>query len=183
PATWPPTTPRRCAPTPSGMLRSSPASRPAGGAPQPICRAPSCSWPRRPLPMSAGPCCRSTGAGWPADPRSTRSHRTRAAGPESAPKEFTVQQRYATHPSQVPGMSTAALRAAYLVPDLFAPSEIRTVLTHHDRVVLGGAVPAGTELPLPGYPEIRSDYFLEHREVGIVNVGGPGTVTADGERY
>jgi len=94
-----------------------------------------------------------------------------------------VQQRYATHPSQVPGMSTAALRAAYLVPDLFAPSEIRTVLTHHDRVVLGGAVPAGTELPLPGYPEIRSDYFLEHREVGIVNVGGPGTVTADGERY
>ena len=94
-----------------------------------------------------------------------------------------MQQRYATHPSQVPGMTTADLRAAYLVPDLFVAGEIRTVLTHHDRVVLGGAVPAGAELSLTGYPEIRSEFFLEHREVGIVNVGGPGTVTADGERY
>lgn len=94
-----------------------------------------------------------------------------------------MQQRYATSPAQVPGMSTSGLRAAYLVDEVFVPGEIRLTYTHHDRIVLGGAVPAGAPLPLPGYPEIRSDYFLEHREAGIVNVGGPGTVTADGEAF
>ena len=92
-----------------------------------------------------------------------------------------MQQRYATNPAQIPGMTTSDLREQFLVPDLFVPGEITVVYTHHDRIVLGGAVPAGTELALTGYPEIRSDYFLEHREVGIVNVGGTGTVTADGE--
>jgi 4-deoxy-L-threo-5-hexosulose-uronate ketol-isomerase len=94
-----------------------------------------------------------------------------------------MEQRYATNPAQIPGMSTAELRATYLVPEPFVPGEITVTYTHHDRIVLGGAVPAGTDLVLPGYPEIRSDYFLEHREVGIVNVGGTGTVAADGEVY
>ncbi|GAA2009608.1 5-dehydro-4-deoxy-D-glucuronate isomerase [Microbacterium ulmi] len=94
-----------------------------------------------------------------------------------------MEQRYATNPAQIPGMTTTQLREQYLVPDLFVAGEITVVYTHHDRIVLGGAVPAGTDLVLPGYPEIRSDFFLEHRELGIVNVGGTGTVTADGEVY
>lgn len=94
-----------------------------------------------------------------------------------------MQQRHATNPAQVPAMTTAQLRDAYLVDEVFVPGEIRLTYTHHDRIVLGGAVPAGAPLPLPGYPEIRSDYFLEHREAGIVNVGGAGTVTADGEAF
>ena len=94
-----------------------------------------------------------------------------------------MEQRYATNPAQIPGMTTDDLRETFLVPELFVPGEIRVTYTHHDRIVLGGAVPAGAELELTGYPEIRSDYFLEHREVGIVNVGGTGTVTADGEVY
>ena len=94
-----------------------------------------------------------------------------------------MEQRYATNPAQIPGMTTEQLRASYLVPELFVAGEITVVYTHHDRIVLGGAVPAGSPLALPGYPEIRSDYFLEHREVGIINVGGTGTVTADGELY
>ena len=80
-------------------------------------------------------------------------------------------------------MTTQQLRDSYLVPEVFAPGEIRLTYTHHDRIVLGGATPAGGVLELGGYPEIRSDYFLEHRELGIVNVGGTGTVTADGEVY
>lgn len=94
-----------------------------------------------------------------------------------------MQQRYATSPAQVPGMSTRDLRETYLVDEVFAPGEIRLTYTHHDRIVLGGVTPGGKPLPLPGYPEIRSDYFLEHREAGVVNVGAPGTVTADGEKY
>ena len=94
-----------------------------------------------------------------------------------------MEQRYATNPDQIPGMTTADLRERYLVPEVFVPGEIRLVYTHHDRIVLGGAVPAGSPLELTGYPEIRSDHFLEHRELGIINVGGTGTVTADGEEY
>jgi len=94
-----------------------------------------------------------------------------------------MEQRYATNPAQIPGMTTDDLRAQYLVPELFVAGEVRVTYTHHDRIVLGGAVPAGTQLVLTGYPEIRSEYFLEHREVGIVNVGGAGTVTADGEVF
>lgn len=91
-----------------------------------------------------------------------------------------MEQRYATAPEQIPGMTTQDLRDRYLVPDLFVDDEIRTVYTHHDRVVLGGISPVSAPLTLPGYPEIRSEQFFEHREAGIVNVGGPGTVTVDG---
>ena len=95
----------------------------------------------------------------------------------------SIPQRYATHPEQIPGMDTAQLRERFLIDDVFVAGEVRLTYTHHDRIVLGGAVPAGSPLPLTGYPEIRSEYFLEHRELGIVNVGGAGTVTADGEVY
>jgi len=94
-----------------------------------------------------------------------------------------MEQRYATNPAQIPGMNTKQLRAQYLVPELFVPGKVTVTYTHHDRIVLGGAVPAGSDLELTGYPEIRSDYFLEHREVGIINVGATGTVTADGEVF
>lgn len=94
-----------------------------------------------------------------------------------------MEQRYATNPEQIPGWTTEQLRRQYLLPDLFAPGEIRLTYTHHDRIVLGGAMPAGGELELTGYPEIRSETFLEHRELGVVNVGGTGTITADGETY
>jgi len=94
-----------------------------------------------------------------------------------------IEQRYATNPAQIPGMTTQDLRDTYLIPDVFVPGEIRLTYTHHDRIVLGGATPAGGVLELGGYPEIRSDYFLEHRELGVVNVGGTGTVTADGEVF
>jgi len=91
-----------------------------------------------------------------------------------------MEQRYATSPEHVPGMDTAELRRRYLVEDLFVPGEVNAVYTHHDRVVLLGAVPSTEPLPLPTFPEIRSATFLEHREVGFVNVGGPGAVSADG---
>lgn len=91
-----------------------------------------------------------------------------------------MEQRYATSPEHVPGMDTAELRGRYLVQDLFAADEINAVYTHHDRVVLVGVSPVSGPLTLGTYPEIRSDFFFAHREGGIVNVGGAGTVTVDG---
>lgn len=94
-----------------------------------------------------------------------------------------MEQRYATSPENIPGMDTAELRRRYLVQDLFRTDEVGAVYTHHDRVVLLGVSPTSAPLALPTFPEIRSEYFLEHREAGVINVGGTGTITADGTTY
>ncbi|MDR2253159.1 MAG: 5-dehydro-4-deoxy-D-glucuronate isomerase [Bifidobacteriaceae bacterium] len=89
-----------------------------------------------------------------------------------------MEQRYATSPDQIPGFDTAELRARYLIPDLFRPDAVKLVYTHHDRIVLGGAAPMTGPLTLAPPEELRAATFLENREVGIVNVGGPGAVAA-----
>jgi len=94
-----------------------------------------------------------------------------------------MDQRYATNPQQLTTFDTAGLRAQYLVDNLFIPGEITACYTHHDRVVLGGAAPAAQPLPLPTFDELRAEFFLANRELGIVNVGGTGTVTAGSETY
>ena len=94
-----------------------------------------------------------------------------------------MEQRYATNPAQVPTFTTQQLRDTYLVEQVFVPGQVSVVYSHQDRVVLGGAVPAGGELALPTFDELRADFFLANREVGIVNVGGDGTVTADGTEF
>ncbi|MEU4746068.1 5-dehydro-4-deoxy-D-glucuronate isomerase [Actinosynnema sp. NPDC023658] len=94
-----------------------------------------------------------------------------------------MDQRYAIGPQQVRSMGTDELRRNYLVEDLFTEDEVRAVYSHHDRVVLVGALPRTGPLSLPTFPEIRSERFFDHREAGIVNVGGPGTVVVDGEEH
>jgi 4-deoxy-L-threo-5-hexosulose-uronate ketol-isomerase len=94
-----------------------------------------------------------------------------------------MEQRYATSPEHIHGMNTAELRVRYLVQDLFADDEVRAVYTHHDRVVLVGISPVTKALELETFPEIRSDAFFDHREGGLVNIGGTGTVTVDGTEY
>jgi 4-deoxy-L-threo-5-hexosulose-uronate ketol-isomerase len=94
-----------------------------------------------------------------------------------------MEQRYATGPDQLATFDTAELRERFLVERVFVPGEVTAVYSHHDRIVLGGAVPAGGRLPLPTFDELRAEFFLANRELGIVNVGGTGTVTADGETH
>ena len=94
-----------------------------------------------------------------------------------------MEQRYATAPQQVPSMTTDDLRRHYLVEDLFADDEVRAVHSHHDRVVLVGALPRTGPLRLPAFPELKAERFFDRREAGLVNVGGPGTVTVDGREH
>ncbi len=94
-----------------------------------------------------------------------------------------MEQRYATSPDSVVGLGTTELRTRYLVQDLFVDDEVKAVYSHHDRVVLLGASPISGTLQLPTFPEIRSDFFFEHREGGFVNVGGAGTITVDDVEY
>lgn len=93
---------------------------------------------------------------------------------------LTVETRHAIHPDHAKGMDTAALRQNFLGEGLFAGGEIRLVYTHYDRFVLGGAVPDGAPLTLDVVEETRTSSFLDRREMGIVNIGGTGTVSAAG---
>ncbi|MDP5307278.1 5-dehydro-4-deoxy-D-glucuronate isomerase [Paracoccus spongiarum] len=91
-----------------------------------------------------------------------------------------VETRHAIHPGHAKGMDTADLRRHFLAEGIFTEGQIRLVYTHYDRFVVGGAVPAGAALVLDRIAETRTDSFLERREMGIVNIGGPGRVEAAG---
>lgn len=76
-------------------------------------------------------------------------------------------------------MTTEELRNAFLTDRLMQEDSLRLVYTHYDRVILGGACPVKKILTLETHPELRASYFLERREIGIINVGGKGKVYAD----
>lgn len=78
-------------------------------------------------------------------------------------------------------MSTDELRSAFLVGDLFQPGRITLRLWETDRAVLGGVVPLHAPLPLGSDKELASSHFCDRRELGIINIGGPGSVTVDGQ--
>ncbi|HZZ20351.1 MAG TPA: 5-dehydro-4-deoxy-D-glucuronate isomerase [Opitutaceae bacterium] len=84
---------------------------------------------------------------------------------------------------QAPRMSTEELRSQFLVQGLFQPGSTNLRYWEVDRTVIGGVSPLGSPLPLPNPPELKSAHFLERREVGVINVGGPGTVSASGLSY
>jgi 4-deoxy-L-threo-5-hexosulose-uronate ketol-isomerase len=94
-----------------------------------------------------------------------------------------VQTRYATHPDELLGLTPEGLRDRFLVEDLFAAGEVRLVHSHHDRLVVGGAVPAGGSLTLPTPDQLRAERFLDRRELAVVCIGGAGTVTVEGKPY
>ena len=78
---------------------------------------------------------------------------------------------------------TARLREEYLVENLMVADEINMVYSMFDRIIAGGAVPVHEELLLSPPPILRAEYFTSRREVGIINVGGPGTVVVGGTDY
>ncbi len=82
-----------------------------------------------------------------------------------------------------PSMTTAELRETFLLEDLFREGEIETRYVDLDRAVIGGAVPTTSPLTLETHPELRAEYFLERRELGVLNVGGPGVISVDGASF
>lgn len=80
-------------------------------------------------------------------------------------------------------MSTDELRENFLVQNLMQDDTIQLVYSHYDRVIIGGVKPVNKSIELPTHSELKADYFLERREIGVINVGGPGKVTADGKEF
>ena len=94
-----------------------------------------------------------------------------------------VEIRHATDPVSARSLDTQGLRDAFHMADLFAEGEIRLVYTHYDRMIAGGAVPAGKALVLDHVKQTGTASILDRREMGIVNVGDTGTVSAGGESW
>ncbi len=96
---------------------------------------------------------------------------------------INYQERFAVHPDDARKFDTERLRKEFLVQKVMVPGEINLVYTHHDRLIVGGAVPADKPLPLETIDLLKAENFLDRREIGIINVGGEGVVEADGKKY
>lgn len=95
-----------------------------------------------------------------------------------------MEMRYPHSPEAVKNFTTDELREQFLIENLFVPGQITMVYSHIDRVIVLGACPVGESLELIGdKQELGAEYFLERRELGVVNVGGAGTVTAGGTSF
>ena len=91
-----------------------------------------------------------------------------------------MENRYLVDSVRAETMSAAELRAAFLVEGLFAPGEVKLLHWEAERTIVGSAVPLAVPLPLEAPAELRATSFCARRELGVVNVGGNGSVTVDG---
>lgn len=98
---------------------------------------------------------------------------------------MTVQYeiRYASHPEDFAAYNTERVRREFLVENLFIPGKISMVYSMYDRMIAGGVNPGSSPLVLETIDPLKAEYFLSRRELGIINVGAPGTVRVNDTDY
>jgi len=94
-----------------------------------------------------------------------------------------MEIRMSASPRDAKTYTTQRLREEFLIQDLFQNDEIKLVYSHIDRIITGSAVPVKQKLTLEAGSELRASYFLERREMGVINIGGPGVICLDGKEY
>ena len=95
---------------------------------------------------------------------------------------MTTRVLHATHPRLVKDLDTQGLRELYLVPEVFSKGELCLTYSHVERLVIGGAMPLERPIALDSPQLVKGD-FLARRELGVINVGGAGSIDIDGETY
>ena len=101
----------------------------------------------------------------------------------AATAQVNYQMQVACNPQDVKTYDTQRLRASFLMEKVMAPDEINLTYSMYDRFIYGGAMPVQKVLELDTIDPLKADYFLERRELGIINIGGTGIVTIDGQEY
>jgi 4-deoxy-L-threo-5-hexosulose-uronate ketol-isomerase len=96
---------------------------------------------------------------------------------------MSVKVFQATHPDMIVGLDTQRLRSHYLLTDLFASDDVRLNYSHVERFMVGGATPVRGALTLEPVKEAGSNPFLARRELGVINIGGAGRITVDGQAH
>lgn len=91
--------------------------------------------------------------------------------------------RHAIHPNDYRSLSSQQLREAFLIENLFEADQVSLTYSHYDRLIIGGAWPVAQPLPLQSIDALKAEYFLQRRELGIINTGGKGSVSVDGVTY
>lgn len=94
-----------------------------------------------------------------------------------------MELRTAASPKDVKHYDTERLREEFLIQNVFVPDEIKLVYSHIDRIITGSATPVQKELVLTAGDELRAEYFLQRRELGVINIGGEGVIIIDGKQY
>jgi 4-deoxy-L-threo-5-hexosulose-uronate ketol-isomerase len=94
-----------------------------------------------------------------------------------------MQIRLHNSPAEVSRMNAEELRSNFLVQKIMVNDQINFVYSHYDRVIIGGAVPVNKTITLATYDCLKANYFLERRELGVINVGGDGEIKVDGKVY
>ncbi len=93
---------------------------------------------------------------------------------------YIMETRYTHSPMDIRHYSTDQLRQEFLVERNFAPGEVILTYTHNDRMIFGGVTPTEKPLSIELSTELGVSYFLERRELGVINIGGPGSIIIDG---
>lgn len=93
-----------------------------------------------------------------------------------------IETRYAHSPEDIRHYSTEQTRKEFLMEQVFVPGDITLIYTHNDRLIFGGVVPTDKELEIVLNKDLGVDYFLERRELGVINIGGPGFIEIDGKK-
>jgi 4-deoxy-L-threo-5-hexosulose-uronate ketol-isomerase len=94
-----------------------------------------------------------------------------------------VELRYASHPNDVKNYDTDKLRKEFLIENVFVPDEISLVYSMYDRYIVGGAMPVKKQLKLEPHDELKSEQFLDRREMGIINIGGDAVISTGSTAY
>lgn len=91
--------------------------------------------------------------------------------------------RYATNPRDFAAYGTQDIRNSFLISDLFNPGQLNLTYSHYDRIIIGGTSPMVDPITLDSFDALKTAFFLERREIGIVNIGHRGVVRVDGTDY
>jgi len=91
-----------------------------------------------------------------------------------------LETRYTHSPEDIRHYSTEQLRREFLVETIFVPGEVKLTYTHNDRMIFGGVMPKNEALSIELSSELGVSYFLERRELGVINIGGPGSIIIEG---
>lgn len=97
--------------------------------------------------------------------------------------EISYEERFATNPKDVKKYDTQRLREEFLMNKVFENGKIILTYSHYDRFIVGGAVPLETSLTLEAIDPLKATNFCDRREVGIINIGGEGSVTVGDQKY
>ena len=96
---------------------------------------------------------------------------------------MAMDVRYSHHHEDAKHYTTETLRRHFLMEKLFVPGQVNMTYSHYDRIIAAGITPADKPLGLEAGKELACEYFLERREMGVINIGGDGYIVVDGEKF